>query len=466
MTRLLFHGACGEVTGTMHLIEHEGSWIALDCGLFQGRRAESNAKNRALPVPPAKIKALVLSHAHIDHCGRLPRLVKEGFRGPIYATPASRDLARIMLADAAHIQTEDAEFYNRKRIKNGEPPIEPLYTVEDVEDTLKLFHNFHYQKTFEIPGGIHVRFTDAGHILGSATVTLDLPNGADKPVRLCFSGDLGRPSIPILRDPAPRPECDYLIIESTYGARIHDDPANMKEKLRQQIVMAAERSGKIIIPAFSLGRTQNLIYYLHQLFREGQLPHIPIFVDSPLSVNATEIFRNHPECFDTEASALATQLGDILGNGCCRFIRSTEESKTLNTFNKPCVIISASGMCEAGRILHHLANSVSDPKNTVLIVGFQAMHTLGRRIVEREPEVRIFGRTYPLKCHIKTLNGFSSHADANEFRAWLATNPAPPRGTFVVHGEPEQQQGLVGILQSMNYPQIQVPQTGDRFGLN
>ncbi len=466
MTQLIFHGACGEVTGSMHIIEYQGRYIALDCGLFQGRRAEANTKNRTFPVDPAKIEAIVLSHAHIDHCGRLPRLVKEGFQGTIFTTPASHDLAAIMLADAAHIQTEDAEFFNRKRLKNGDAPIEPLYTEDDATRTMKHFVSYPYNRTFDVGCGIKARFSDAGHILGSAIVELEIPNGSKKPIRLCFSGDLGRPNVPILQDPAPMPECDYLIIESTYGARVHDDPSNMKEKLRQQILLAVERSGKIIIPAFSVGRTQLLIYYLHQLVREGQLPHIPIFIDSPLSANATEIFRAHPECFDTEATTLLNTMGDILGNGCCHFIHKTEESKALNTFNKPCVVISASGMCEAGRILHHLANNITDSRNTVLIVGFMAMHTLGRRIVEREPEVKIFGRTYPLKCHVKTLNGFSSHADSNEFNTWLKNNGKSTRGVFVVHGEPDQQQGLVKTLQNLGYPAIHLPQMGDTFELS
>ncbi|MFA5864377.1 MAG: MBL fold metallo-hydrolase [Phycisphaerae bacterium] len=465
MARLLFHGACGEVTGSMHIIEHEGHYFALDCGLFQGRRSEANTKNKTFPVDPAKIEAVILSHAHIDHCGRLPRLIKDGFAGTIFTTPASHDLAAILLADAAHIQTEDAEFFNRKRRKNGEPPVEPLYMADDAAKAMKYFVSYPYNHQFEIGYGIKVRFRDAGHILGSSIVELEFPNPGKPPTRLCYSGDLGRPNMPILQDPSPMPECECLIIESTYGARIHDNPTDMKEKLRQQILLAVERGGKIIIPAFSVGRTQVLVYYLHQLVREGQLPHIPIFIDSPLSTKATEIFRAHPECFDTEATSLLNIMDDIMGDGCCQFIRDTEESKALNTFNKPCVIISASGMCEAGRILHHLANNVTDSKNTILIVGFQAMYTLGRRIVDRVPEVKIFGRMYPLKAHVKTLNGFSSHADANEFRGWLGENGKTTRQVFVVHGEPDQQQGLVNILQTLNYQNIQIPKMGDTFEL-
>jgi len=420
------------------------------------------------PIPPSQLDAVVLSHSHIDHCGRLPLLVKQGFQGNIYTTPASFDLAAILLADAAHIQMEDAEFYNQKRLKKGEAPIEPLYNIDDAARTMKNFISITYNHPFDIGFGIKVRFFDAGHILGSAIVLLEIHsntnhNGQKPPIRLCYSGDLGRPNTPILMDPSPLPECDYLITETTYGARIHDDAAHMKEKLRQQILLAVERSGKIIIPAFSVERTQTLVYYLQQLVNEGRLPHIPIFIDSPLSVNATEIFRAHPECFDTEARNLLAANGEIFGNGCCHFVHQTEESKALNTFSKPCIIISASGMCEAGRILHHLANNISDPKNTVLIVGFQAMHTLGRRIVEREPEVSIFGRKYPLKCHIKTLNGFSSHADTHELRTWLQPRAKTIREVFLVHGEPDQQEGLVKILAELNVPKFHRPQMGESF---
>jgi metallo-beta-lactamase family protein len=466
MTNLLFHGAAGEVTGSMHLIEHNGRYIALDCGLFQGRRAEANEKNASFPVPPSKIEAVVLSHAHVDHCGRLPKLIKEGFKGTIYSTPATRDLAAILLADSAHIQTEDAEFFNRKRRKNGEPEIQPLYSAEDAVRTMNHFLSLPYGRQLDIGEGIKIRFSDAGHILGSAIVEIEIPSNNGKPIRLVFSGDLGRTQMPILRDPSPLPECDYVITESTYGSRVHDAPTDMKAKLCDQIQLAVSRSGKVIIPSFSVGRTQTLIYYIHQLFREGKLPAIPIFIDSPLSVDATNIFRAHPECYDTEARTLLNQMGDILGDGCCRFIHDAQDSKKLNDFNKPCVIISASGMCEAGRILHHLANSVSNPNNTILIVGFQAVNTLGRRIVEREPELKIFGRVYPLKAHVKSLNGFSSHADSVQFRSWFSGNGSKTKQVFIVHGEPDQQAGLVSLLGELNYKTVTVPKMGDKFPIN
>jgi metallo-beta-lactamase family protein len=467
MAKLHFHGAAGEVTGSMHVLEHEGHYFAFDCGLFQGKRADANAKNKDFLIDPKKIEAVVLSHAHIDHSGRLPKLVKEGFEGTIYATPATRDLAAILLADSAHIQMEDAAFFNRKRRKNGEPEIEPLYDSDDAVDAMRRFVSIPYGRQEDIGCGIKVRFHDAGHILGSAFVEVEIPNKKNgRATRMVFSGDLGRTAMPILRDPSPLPECDVLVVESTYGGREHDNPLDMKEKLRQQILLAMDRSGKVVIPSFSVGRTQTLIYYLHQLMLEGRLPDIPIFVDSPLSVNATEIFRTHPECYDKEARNLMNKQGGILGNGICQFVRDTAESKKLNDFNKPCVIISASGMCEAGRILHHLANSVTDPKNTVLIVGFQAIHTLGRRIVEREPELKIFGRMYPLNAHVKTLNGFSSHADANEFRGWLNGRGPTTKKVFVVHGEPDQQEGLETLLRELDYTHIHRPAMGDEFTID
>jgi metallo-beta-lactamase family protein len=467
MTKLHFYGAAGEVTGSMHLLEHEGHYFAFDCGMFQGKRSEANEKNNSFPVDPRRIDAVVLSHAHIDHSGRLPLLVKRGFKGKIYATPATNDLSSILLADSAHIQMEDANFFNRKRRKNGEPEIAPLYDSDDVGDTMRHFVSVRYGRQQEIGCGIKIRFSDAGHILGSAIVDVEIPNKKNDGVtRLVFSGDLGRSNMPILRDPSPMPECDALIVESTYGGRIHDNPQDMKEKLCQQILLAVQRSGKVIIPSFSVGRTQTLIYYLEQLVRQGRLPHIPIFIDSPLSVDATEIFRTHPECYDQAAKGELKEFGDILGDSCCEFIHSVEQSKNLNDYKKPCVIIAASGMCEAGRILHHLANGISEPRNTILIVGFQAMNTLGRRIVDRVPEVRIFGRMYPLKAHVKTLNGFSSHADAAEFRHWLKGHGETTKQVFIVHGEPEQQEGLEMILKEYKYQNIYRPMMGDEFVLN
>jgi len=464
MTRLIFDGGSGEVTGSMHILEHRGRYIALDCGLYQGRRAETNAKNRSFAIDPKKIDTVILSHAHIDHSGRLPRLVRQGFRGTIYGTPATRDLAAILLADSAHIQEEDADFYNRKRLKPGERPVKPLYTIDDAVATMRRFVAVPYLRQIDLGDGIKFRFHDAGHILGSAIVSVEV-NGGGKRVRLAFSGDLGRPGLPILRDPTPLPDCDHLIIESTYGARVHENPEYMKEKLREQILLTVERSGKVIIPAFSVGRTQTLVYFLSQLMHENALPDIPVFVDSPLATDATEIFRSHPECFDGEATVWLRTLGDIMGTGCCQFTRSTEASKRLNRRRKPCVIIAASGMCEAGRILHHLVHGVGNERNTILIVGFQAAHTLGRRIVEREPRIRIFGRMYRLKARVKTLNGFSSHADSKELADWLEPGADRIKQVFVVHGEEDQSQALAETLDGRGYKNVLRPTPGQQFAL-
>lgn len=460
MSRLIFNGGCEEVTGSMHVLEHRGCHVALDCGLFQGRRAESNAKNRSFAVSADKIDSVILSHAHIDHCGRLPRLVKEGFKGTIYATPATRDLAAILLADSGHIQEDDAEFYNRKRLKPGEKPIEPLYTIADAVETMKHFVTVPYSKKFDLGNGIKAKLFDAGHILGSAIVSVEMKDDS-RTTRLVFSGDLGRPGLPILRDPAAMPDCDYLVVESTYGGRTHDNPADMKTSLLNEILSTFERRGKLIIPAFSVGRTQTLVYFISQLIHEGKLPHIDVFVDSPLASDATEIFRSHPECFDGEATTWLKQLGDIMGTGCCQFTRNVAASKKLNRRRKPCVIISASGMCEAGRILHHLANSIGSKRNTILMVGFQAAHTLGRRIVEGEPRVRIFGRTYPVKASVRELNGFSSHADADELADWVARGAGHVREAFVVHGEQDQRQALADEMRRLGYSSVRCANHGD-----
>ncbi len=462
MSQFVFDGGCGEVTGSMHIIEHRGRYVALDCGLFQGRRAEANAKNRSFAVDPRKIDCVILSHGHIDHSGRLPRLVREGFTGTIYATPATRDLTAILLADSAHIQEEDAEFYNKKRLKNGEPPVEPLYNMEDAAETMKQFLAVPYNMPFSPVEGVRFTFFDAGHILGSAMVLLEIQDQRGG-VRVVFSGDLGRPGLPILKDPTPLPPCDHLIVESTYGNRTHENPRDMKDKLREQILLTVQRSGKVIIPSFSVGRTQNLVYYLTQLMHEGALPNIPVFIDSPLSVNATEVFRLHPECFDTEALRWVKQLGDVLGNTCCRFIRSTADSKALNDLHDPCVIISASGMCEAGRILHHLANNIEDERSTILVVGFMAEHTLGRRIVERQSEVKIFGRMYQLKARVKTLNGFSAHADAAELLGWVSPLAGQVRNVFVVHGEHEQSSVFAEKLREIGCRSVHQPTPGQEF---
>jgi len=462
--KLRFHGAAREVTGSMHLIEANGHTIAVDCGLFQGKRSESNKKNKSFPCDPAQIDAVLLTHAHIDHCGKLPRLVRDGFQGQIYATPAARDLVEILLADSAHIQEEDASYWNKKRIKRGDDPIEPLYTQEDVEATVQLLRDVPLKETFEVLPGIRATFHEAGHMLGSACITVEIANGTKEPTRLTFTGDVGRPGMAILRDPAPLPECDYLICESTYGGRETPVPEDMREELAEIINKAIERGGKIIIPAFAVGRTQVLVYHFHMLVLEGRIPnHIPLIVDSPLAVRATEVFKKHPEVYDREAAVFNNLTGDILECKHCEYIENVRQSKALHSRNEPMIIISASGMCEVGRILHHLKNNIEDPKNTILIVGYQAAHTLGRRLLERQKQVKIFGETYKVKARVKALNGFSAHANASELVEMTAPLSSRVKHLFLVHGELDQAEALAERMCRNGFDKISIPQSGDSF---
>src|ERR1043166_383986 len=349
--------------------------------MLQASGADTEDKNRKFPVGTDQLKAVVLSHAHIDHCGRLPLLAKQGFRGPIYSTAATRDLAALLMADSAHIQLEDAKFINRKKLKNGQESVEPLYTEQDAANALQLFHNVAENQFFPITESLSARYFQTGHMLGACMIELLYkPAGGAAPTTLVFSGDVGRANLPILEDPHPYPPCDYVISESTYGGRLHPPPMDLQAQLGQVVNETIAREGKVIVPAFSVGRTQVVVYALHRLIVEGKIPPLPIFVDSPLAVNATEVFRLHPELFDQEARDFLRATGDILGTESCTYIRDVEDSKRLNTRRGSCVIISASGMCETGRIVHHIANNIESPKNTILIVGFQAANTLGRRI--------------------------------------------------------------------------------------
>ena len=422
---LEFWGAAQSTTGSMHLLGIDGKRILLDCGLFQGRREETRQRNLSFPQSPSDYAAVVLSHAHIDHSGNLPNLVKQGFGGEIFATAATVDLCQAMLPDSAHIQERDLEYLNRKRERRGEPPVEPLYTMEDAQRTLDQFKATSYGKPFTVLSNLECTFLDAGHILGSAVVVLEAREDSTHR-RVVFSGDLGRRDVPILRDPQTPDWADVLILESTYGNRRHEDIRGATERVYQVIERVAARGGKIIVPAFSVGRTQVFVYCLHELFNEGRLPRIPIFVDSPLSLNATEIFRRHPECYDAETREMLETSRDAFGFSGLHYVKSVEESKALNARPGPCVIISASGMCEAGRILHHLKNNIEDPANCVLVIGYMAENTLGRKIVERQNRVRIFGETYQLRAEVAILNVFSAHAGADDL-AEFATQVAGRR---------------------------------------
>jgi metallo-beta-lactamase family protein len=451
----------------MHLLTVNGSRILLECGLFQGRRQESFERNRSLPFDPRSIDTLILSHAHIDHSGNIPSLVKAGFQGNIYATPASRDLCSAMLRDSGHIQEEDAAYVNKKRARKGLPPIEPIYTEEDAAKSLQHFISVGYERPLPVAPGVTLTFRDAGHILGSAIVVLDVEESGAK-TRLTFTGDLGRVGMPILKDPKVVEDVDYLIIESTYGNRLHDPVATLERQLRHVILDAYQQGGKVIVPAFAVGRTQELVYALHRLTQARKLPELPIYVDSPLAVNVTEIFRLHRECYDQEVKEFLEQNDrrDPFGFHRLTYIRSVEGSKELNFLREPAVIISASGMAEAGRILHHLKNNIGDPRNTVLIVGWQAPHTLGRRLVERQPVVKIFGEKHHLRARVETINAFSAHADRDELLGYVQElGPDRLKVAFVVHGEEEASLSLAERLLSIGVRRAVVPEVGQEFDL-
>lgn len=468
-----FCGAAKTVTGSQHLLTINGKKLLLDCGLFQGRREESYRRNKDFLFKPEQVHSVVLSHAHIDHSGNLPTLYKKGFRGNIYCTPATRDLCSIMLQDSAHIQEKDVEFVNKKKARKGEKLFNPLYTISDALNVLKQFKSMPYNNKFFIDGfdnKVAVTFFDAGHILGSSQVLLEIEEKGKK-IRFGFTGDIGRWELPILKDPDFMGDVDYLISESTYGGRVHDKATEMDSQLAQVVLDNCNKGGKIIVPAFSVGRTQEIVYAMSKLFNENKIPKIPIFVDSPLSVNATEVFKMHPECFDEETAKLISDGVDIFGLNNVRYIKDVEESKSLNFFEGSCMIISASGMCEAGRILHHLRNNIENKNNTILIIGFQAEHTLGRRLVEsvKNPgmEVNIFGEPYPVRAKVVVLNSFSAHADENELQRFFNDYSRKNlKKTFLVHGEIDMMEALKSNLNKMDFKNIYIPDYGETVILN
>lgn len=465
---LQFWGAAQTVTGSMHLLRVNGANILLDCGLYHGRRKEAFERNRNFPFDPKDIDVLIVSHAHIDHTGNIPTLVKQGYDGPIWATPATRDLCAIMLRDSAHIQESDVAYVNKKRARRGQKLFEPLYTQADALEALTLFQSIGYDRPFEVAPGVQVRYREAGHVLGSASVTLDIDeNGKQK--RLVFSGDIGRKNLPILRDPQPVEGADFIIMESTYGQRFHESPGQARAELKQTVLAAIKNKGKVIIPSFAVGRTQEIVYALHQLLEYNEIPEIDIFVDSPLAVNATEIFRLHPEVYDRETIDFMNDTGnrDPFGFEGVKYVRSVEESKALNDYPQAAVIISASGMCESGRILHHLKNNITDPRNTVLFVGYQAENTLGRKILDSQPVVSIFGDEYEVKARVIKIAGYSAHADHNGLLSWLQAGQTrgKPQKLFLVHGELESATALAEAARQQGIPQVYVPERGQSFEL-
>ncbi len=453
-----FLGAAQTVTGSQHLLKINGRNLLLECGLFQGRRQESYQRNRQLPFDPTEIDAVLLSHAHIDHSGNLPHLVKHGYRGPIYATPATAHLANIMLMDSAHIQESDVIYLNKKRLQRGEPPAEPLYNLEDAALVAQSFEAVPYDKPFEPLPGVVAHFVDAGHILGSAAIVLDIEEKGRK-FRLWFSGDIGRRGLPLLRDPVLPSNVDYLLMESTYGDKPHRDPQLAFEEFRSVVMKTVARAGKVIIPAFAVGRTQELVYYLHQMVHNGDIHRIPVFVDSPLAVNASDIFRAHPEVFDEETREFIRQdrHRTVLGFEMLTYTRSVEESKAINDLKGPAVIISASGMAETGRILHHLKNNIENPNNTIMIVSWQAPYTLGRRLAEREKQIRIFGEIYNRRAEIATIGGLSAHAGQKMLVEYALSSQTQVKKVFLVHGEPDSATALMEILKEKGLSEVYYP---------
>lgn len=463
--KLTFWGAAQTVTGSLHMLELEAGRIIMDCGLYQGRRSEARRFNQEFPANPSSIDAVLLSHAHIDHSGLLPKLYKEGFRGRVFATPATRDLCTSMLADSAYIQEKDAAWVNRRQRREGADKIEPLYSAEDAAGVMEHFEDVGYGEDFEALPGVSVQYRDAGHILGSASMMLTIHEGG-RTVKLGFTGDVGRPERPILRDPQPMDDCDYLICESTYGGRVHEPPDQSKQRLAHVVGATARRGGKVIIPAFAVGRTQEIVHRLDDLTNEGRLPPIPVYVDSPLAVNVTDIFKRHPECYDEDLLEYMKNDSEPFGFGRLTYIRDVEESKKLNSSRLPMVIISASGMAEAGRILHHLRNNVEDPRNTVMIVGYCAPHTLGRRIVERRREIKIFGEPHRLRAEVEVMNSYSAHADEPEIVDFVShLDSGRLKRIFLVHGDPPRQLALYEALSERGYANAHGPARGEVFEL-
>ncbi|MFH1636490.1 MAG: MBL fold metallo-hydrolase [Chloroflexota bacterium] len=434
--KIQFHGAAQTVTGSQHLLEINGHKLLLECGLYQGRRGEAYQRNRTFDFDPTDVDAVVLSHAHIDHSGNLPHLVKKGYRGPIFATSATAHLANIMLLDSGHIHESDAAYVNKKRARRGELPIEPLYTQIDAARVAQHFTAVNYDQPFEPIPGVKARLVEAGHILGSAAVVLDIEEKGRK-FRLWFSGDIGRYNLPLLRDPVLPNGVDYLMMECTYGDKPHRDPMAAFDELREVVSRTVARGGKVIIPSFAVGRTQELVYSLHQMIDSGDIPRIPVFVDSPLAINASDIFRAHPECFDEETQEFMRhdQRHAALDFDLLSYTRSVEESKAINKVIGPAIIISASGMAETGRILHHLRNNISDPRNVILIVSWQAPHTLGRRLADREKRVKIFGEVFHRKAEIATIGGLSAHAGQTALLKYALASRGQLKKIFLVHGE-------------------------------
>ncbi len=465
--KLTFHGAAREVTGSMHLIEVNNQKVLLECGFYQGHRADTYTRNLNFPFNPAEIDAVVLSHAHIDHSGNLPNLVKQGFAGNIWCTAATRNLCTYMLMDSGHIQEQDALYLNKKKKRKNEPLVDPIYTKEDAQKSLEYFVSVGYHRPILVADGVKATFYTAGHILGSAFVVLDINEHATgKQFRLVFSGDVGRDAIAILPPPETVDSADILIMESTYGNRLHGTITQARKRLEEVVSQTVKRRGKVIIPSFAVGRTQELVYALNQLAATGDIPELPIFVDSPLAVNATDVFRLHPEEWDADVQDFLNEekRRNPFDAPNVEYVRDVRRSKQLNFLHDPAVIISASGMAESGRILHHLKNNIGSAANTILIVSFQAEHTLGRRIKDGESPVRIFGEMMEVKAQVESIDGYSAHADQQELLDWADHfDRTRLQKFFLVHGEMEAATTLKGKLGEIGFVDVQIPERGRSF---
>lgn len=462
-------GAAQEVTGSKHILEINGKSYMIDCGAFQGKRKESDNKNRNFDFPPDKLESVIITHGHFDHCGLLPVLVKKGFRGNMYATPATRDLASLVLMDSARIQARDAEYLRKQAQKKGEKfDWKPLYAEEDCVRATNQIVTVSYNRPIYIGSDIQMEFFDAGHILGSAFADMCIKQNGEDDIRVLFTGDLGRKEKPIVRNPATNMSApNYIVLESTYGDRKHEAQDMALRELVSVVRDAIDKKGKIIIPSFAIERTQEMIYFLHLLVDKKKIPSIPIYVDSPMASNATSIFRVHPECYDASVTeAFLKHHKNPFGFGDLTFVTSVEESKLLNKKDGPMIIISADGMCEAGRVLHHLANNISDERNTVLIVGYMAENTLGRRILDGDKEVHIMDNWYKVRASVRKINAFSAHADYTEILDWLnAIDTSKLKQIFLVHGEKKSQDYLTNYLSEHGFPNTTIVKYGENYSL-
>ena len=465
MFTITFKGGAQTTTGSMHLIEVNGLRILLDCGLYQGHRKEAFERNRAIDIDAKSIDCVLLSHAHIDHSGNLPSFIRAGYRGPIYTTEATRDLCNPMLHDCAYIHTHDVEIVNRKRQAEGKKLFEPLYGEADVVQTLSQMEGVPYKRAIDLGKGVGAVFHNAGHILGSALVEILVLQPNHTVRRLLFSGDLGQPGQPIIPPPDIPTSPDVLLVESTYADRVHPPRENITARLRDYILDIVQQKSKLVIPAFSVGRTQQILFFLNELLREKRIPQVPIYVDSPLSLKATQIYARHKSCYGEKASELLRRGIELFRMPGLEFLSTAEQSKALNKAAGPMIIIAASGMCEGGRILHHLQNTVSDPRNIILIVGYQAEGTLGRRIVELTSPLKILGESFDLQARVHTINALSAHADRDALRAWVkAMNPdGKVKHVFAVHGEPEKVNAMCQILREEGYRKAIAPAPGSVY---